>query len=323
MPLEMSPLTDVTAGNKVSRANDVYHEVSETFIWPRDPTGWVFLGRAVHAVGSAMFPAWKRYTPYCLLPDICVGAAIGGEIIAEEDQERYAYWLINVRGDDPDYIFRTNRPFDYLNEEVGYGSVTAQEWEFACDLSQEEWAIGFGNERMFNEVQLRFVQEAEAGKLNFGGRPFEGGEPKQMPRDWWFTDRYAARFRSLTINPEEPFAQTTPPADVANHIFVRADDLAALLSSIPAAERLVPMTVPTSTLSPYVRLMLEVHDHLGIDPNLPPKKVNVLHEIESRWSLYNLPPSGNLMNVMATLLRNPESQAGRGRKDALPRTSKG
>ena len=270
-----------------------------------------------------MFPAWKRYTPYGLLPDVLIGAAWGEEIIAEDDQEKYVYWLINVRGDDPEYIFRTNRPFDYLKDEFAFGSVTDNEWDLACDLSQEEWAIGLGNGRMFGEVQLRFVQEAEAGRLTFGGRPFVGGEPKVMPRDWWFTDRYASRFASLTINPADPFAQTAPTADMADHIFVRADDLAALLSSIPATDRSVSTTIPTRSLSPYVRLMLEVHDHLNIDPNSPPKKANVLHEIESRWSLYNLPPSGNLMNVMATLLRDPESQAGRGRKDPLPRTSEG
>lgn len=67
MPLEMFPETEVTAGNRMFPTAKIYHEVYEG-LWPRNPTGWVFLGRAVHVLGRMLHSGWKRYTPYGLLP---------------------------------------------------------------------------------------------------------------------------------------------------------------------------------------------------------------------------------------------------------------
>ncbi len=311
---DMEPLIDVTSGNKTLPVSDVYHELNETVFWPRNPTGWVFLGRAVHAVGKLLFPTWKKYTPYGLLPDSMVGAAWGDLLISEEEQTQYASWLINRRGDDADYIYRTNRPFDYLDRENEFVPVTDDDWNLACDLSQEEWAIGMGNRRMFDEVQLHLVQEAEAGRITFGSRPLPGGEPKPMPRDWWFTDRYRMRFETLTIDPENPFSQTTPDNKIAHHLFVQVDGLEGLLGRASHADNSNRQPSVIENLSPYMRLMLEVQDYLQIDSSAPPKKMSIVHEIQSRWSAYDLPASANLVSAMATLLRDPESQAGRGRK---------
>lgn len=314
MPLELDSPEDVTSGNKVSPVNQSYSEIVENVIWPRDPTGWVFLGRAVHGVGRAMFPAWKRYTPYGLLPDVAVGTTEDYVLVAADDQTRYANWLINKRGDDPDYIYRTNLPFEYLKYSGDLSDVSDEEWELACDLSHEEWAVGLSNRRMFDELQLRLVKEAEAGAITFGVRPLIGGEPKVMPRDWWFTDRYSSRFSNLTFNPADPFSESVPTASTANHIFVKADDLSSLLERLNVEERVIPAIPALGQLSPYVRLMMEVNAHLSIDQSSPPKKASILHEIEGRWTIYDLPPSANLMDAMATLLRSPQSQAGRGRK---------
>lgn len=314
MQPDMEPLIDVTTGNKTMPVANVYHEINESILWPRNPTGWVFLGRAVHAVGRLLFPTWKKYTPYGLLPDSMVGAAWGDVLMAEEEQSQYASWLINKRGDDADYIYRTNRPFDYLEPENECSTVTDAEWDLACDLSQEEWAIGMGNRRMFDEVQLHLVQEAEAGRIIFGSRPLHGGEPKPMPKDWWFTDRYRMRFETLTFDPADPFAQTAPDQKIAQHLFIQADGLADLLDRKPRPEKLDEQPTIVENLSSYMRLMLEVQDHLQIEPSAPPKKASIVHEIQSRWSAYDLPASANLVNAMATLLRDPESQAGRGRK---------
>lgn len=176
-----------------------------------------------------------------------------------------------------------------------------------------------GNIRMFRDVQLRMVQEAEAGNLNFGCRPLAGGEPKAMPRDWWFTDRYSSRFETLTINPSEPFAQEAPKADVAQHIFVKAEDLDRFAAQQPANTPNDSSYSVTRSLSPYIRLMHEVRDHLGVESGRQPqiKKAVLVEEILSRWMAYDLPPSQKLVDAMATMLRDPESQAGRGLKNLL------
>ncbi len=315
MPLEMYPDSAVTTGNAVTPTAKMYHEAWE-FVWPRNPTGWVFIGRAVHAVGAKLHSSWTRSTPYGLLPDVCVGAATVAEggLIGEEDQYRYANWLINERGDDPSYIFRTNRPFDYRECGPNLEAVAERDWERACDLSQEEWTIGFGNQRMFREVQLRIVKEAEAGRLIIGSRPIQGGEPKAHCRDWWFTDNYQNRFRAMTIDPNNPFAAEAADKGAAHHLFVEADGLAALLGQAEEVSSASLAVDEVGDPSPYLRLMIEVQNLLQIGSATPPKKAYVLHEIQSRWTAYDLPASNKLMDAMATLLRSPESQAGRGRK---------
>jgi len=313
MPLETHSEADITTGNRTSPTADLYHEIWES-LWPRNPTGWMFMGRAVHSVGAKLFPSWKKYTPYGLLPDVCIGTALDNVLVCEDEQERYANWLINRRGDDPTYIFRTNSPFDYLDHGLELETVNAQEWELACDLSQEEWSIGLGNQRMFREVQLRIVQEAEAGNLIIGSRPIVGGEPKPHSRDWWFTDHYENRFRSLTIDPNNPFSHDTPDRSVAHHLFIDAEGLAALVGQLERADDRAPAVDGFGDPSPYLRLMIDVQNQLGIGSGPEPKKASVLYEIQSRWAAYGLPASDKLMGAMATLLRSPESQAGRGRK---------
>ena len=313
MPLEMHPETSVTAGNAITPTAEMYHEVME-ILWPRNPTGWVFIGRAVNALGAKLHPTWTRSTPYGLLPDVCVGTEQDGALVGQEDQYRYANWLINTRGNDPSYIFRTNRPFDYLECSPNLEGAAERYWEFACDLSQEEWAIGLGNRRMFREVQLRIVQEAEAGRLIIGSRPIPGGEPKAHSRDWWFTDNYENRFVTMTIDPSDPFSAEASDETVGHHLFVNADGLAQLLEQIEAVSIVAPAVDDAGDPSPYLRLMIEVQNLLQIGSAAPPKKASVLYEIQSRWAAYDLPASNKLMDAMATLLRSPESQAGRGRK---------
>ena len=312
MSLKMHHENIVTSGNRHFPTADLYHEVYEA-LWPRDPTSWVFMGRAVHTLGAKLFPAWERYTPYGLLPDVSVGTGFEDEDLTEEHYQ-YANWLIGTRGNDSSYIFRNNQPFDYLNSNPNVEASTEQYWEYACDLSQEEWAIGLGNRRMFSKVQLRIVQEAEAGRLIIGSRPVEGGEPMRHPRDWWFTDNYENRFRSLAIDPNAPFSSDAPDQSVGHHLFVEADGLAALIGE---PEPVLSQDLSVRDLgdpSPYLRLMIEVQNLLQIGSATPPKKASVLLEIQSRWTAYDLPASNKLMNTMATLLRSPESQAGRGRK---------
>ncbi len=307
---------DVTVGNRTLPTVNAYEELRAKFSWPRNPTGWVFLGRAVHLIGQALFQDWRKYTPYGLLPDVLLDDAVldTGTVEDVSDQFQYANWLINYRGDDPTYIYRTNRPFDYLEAEANPDLITAQEWAFACDLSQEEWAIGMANRRMFDEVQLKIVEAGESGALTIGARPIRGGEPEAMPRDLWFTDNYAVRFKSLTIDPAQPFSEALPDRTSAHHLFVKSDNLEAFLSEKPALTSASSGNSNADSLSPYLRLMLEVHDHLGITSALQPKKASIALEIASRWSAYNLPASAILMKSMATLLREPESQAGRARK---------
>lgn len=219
----------VTAGNKVSPVATMYHDVMRFAVWPREPHGWIFLGNVIDQLGKVMFADWKPYSSYGLLPDVAVGTTYQGVFIEPDDQLRYAAWLLHGRQDDADYIYRTNKPFAYLDFGDDGRSMTDDEWSTACDMSQQEWVIGLGNQRMFREVQGRIVEEAEAGRIVIGARPLRGGEPMPTPRDWWFTDHYGSRFSRLTIDPDNPFSDQEPSPGAAQHLFLRSSDLDCLL----------------------------------------------------------------------------------------------
>lgn len=302
----------VTTGNRVSPVASMYHAAIRASAWPREPHGWLFLGELVEQLGKSMFAEWKPYSSYGLLPDVAVGTTYQGVFIEPDEQLRYARWLLNDRKDDIDFIYRANKPFAYLDSEDNERTITDDEWSVACDMSQQEWAIGLGNQRMFREVQERIVEEAEAGRIVIGSRPLQGGQPKQTPLDWWFTDHYWSRFARLTIDPNDPFSEKAPSRDVAHQMFARTDSLGALFSLTD--ERTPSAATGNSIHSPYVRLMLEVADVMRISPSHQPKKESIKGELQARWEAYSLPASANLMNTAATLLREPESQAGRARK---------
>jgi hypothetical protein len=301
-----------TAGNKVAPVAAMYHELMRLAVWPREPHGWTYLGTVVEKLGRAMFPEWKPYSAYGLLPDVAVGTTYNNVFVDPEAQLRYASWLVRERKDDVDYIYRANRPFAYLEHGCDGRSLSDDDWSMACDMSQDEWSIGLGNQRMFREVQDRIVTEAEAGRIVVGSRPLCGGEPAPTPRSWWFTDQYGARFAQLTIDPSDPFSVEKPAPDLAHQLFVRAADLPALLTDW---EGPVDTAASTAMLSSYLRLMLDVAQSMGISPAVQPKKEIIVCELQARWAAYGLPPSNNLMNAAASLLREPESQAGRAKKD--------
>lgn len=66
-------------------------------------------------------------------------------------------------------------------------------------------------------------------------------------------------------------------------------------------------------LSPYMHLMLSVAQRLSITVEHQPKKEIVIEELRRCWPS-SVPRSENLLDAMATLLREPGSQLGRAKK---------
>jgi hypothetical protein len=133
--------------------------------WPRDTASHVFLARAAHEMGKALFRAdWT-----------------GGEPCVELMQS------IPVEGS-------SRRQH----------SVKKLWAEIHSTIAQDRKDKGPALER-FSKVQEQIIQFAEAEKLIAALRPIAGGDPVTVPRSWWNSERLSVRFDYCQMNPKKPF----------------------------------------------------------------------------------------------------------------------
>ena len=98
-------------------------------------------------------------------------------------------------------------------------------------------------------------------------------------------------------------------------VFIGEESLGAYLLEQPhnkPDEALLP-----EHLSPYLKCMLAVARQLDISPENQPKKASLEATLKETWlRMRGAEPASTDLDRMATLLREPESKAGRGAKPA-------
>jgi hypothetical protein len=140
----------------------------------------------------------------------------------------------------------------------------------------------------------------------------QDGEMAPVPEKHWRSDIARKSFRECRLTLGGPLG-----AIVENGlVFVETESLGALLLQLPhskSAEASLP-----EHLSPYLKCMLLVARKLQISPNNQPKKSVLEAELKDEWKrIRGGEPSPTDLSWMATLLREPESKAGRGAKACL------
>jgi hypothetical protein len=153
------------------------------------------------------------------------------------------------------------------------------------------------------------------GDLVAGTRPIEGGTINDAPRAWWNTEanRITMRFINCEINPKNPFSG--PVLSARNSwIFIKRGSLDDLLQR----QSFGPVQVPIADhyLSPYMKIMLFVANKMKITPENQMTKKAIQNEIIDALLTKSLSKklSDNLLGAMATLIRDPGSQAGKAKK---------
>jgi hypothetical protein len=162
-------------------------------------------------------------------------------------------------------------------------------------------------------VARMIAEQCELGNLVTAARPKRGGEVTELGQHHWNIEDLRIRFLRCEISLDHPFAEHRLSQNDC-WIYVKRGDLDSFL-----------MTQPHGTsslggdqyLSPYLRVMLAVSAKMGITAANQPKKTVVVEEIRSAWRLN--PLSANLIETMATLIRDPESQRGKAKKIVPPR----
>jgi|GEM_PF-5066520 len=300
------------AVNRTTR-NDRIEESDRRFwrsaqLWPADPAEHIFLPRAIHKLGAAMFGRdWTGEEP---------GLDVIEPLMA--DKSRAVFFL---------------REFD--SEYIAKRKATEAEWEMQASpdqsrgpcpvapLTRDEFLAAqeyvrseIDSQRPAlqrrDDVELEIVKRCESGELIATTRAIEGGPMKVVPKVAWNTDRWRYRFVLCQMNPSAPYERKFTSSQHC-WVFVTDESLEKLLSTKPSAKI---GSKDVSRFSPYVRTLLVVAKELAISPSNQPKKEEVITAILDRWP--GKPLSKRVLNAMATILREPESQLGRARKKIRP-----
>lgn len=271
--------------------------------WPRDPSGYLFLGRAVEQIGFARFG-----TIWTGLEFRTVARAPLPTTIVESPSAIFrALQILERVRPDHELLKRRNEPVF----SVPTDAILADGWEIARQQSIVDERNNAELCERAHEVRVEIAERCESGELETAYRKRLGGAMHRIPKDWWNTERYWYRFGSCQIIPEDPF-ELPRDDDRAAWIFITTDSLNRYLVSQPYSRSAASGPVH---LSPYMRLMLSVSEALELSSENQPKKEVVVAALREAWT-GAMPLSAKLAEAMATLLRQPESQLGRAKKGA-------
>jgi hypothetical protein len=129
----------------------------------------------------------------------------------------------------------------------------------------------------------------------------------KLGSEMWNAEDLGWRFGHYRMSLRSPFEQSQ--LGDTQWIFLSRESLDQYLMQQPYGP--VPVQAPKH-LSPYVRFLIFLTEHMGLTPENQPTKEEVVAKIDEKWTGPKL--SNNLRKVMATLVREPESQLGRAKK---------
>lgn len=161
--------------------------------WPNDNASYVFLGRAVHAMGRSMFGAdWTGDEP-------CRDLMIELSIFPERSgwRARLAHDLLVKHH--PEFNRQPRKPNQHSFE------FTGNEWMAAVMILKKHNEQQMPGVRRFTEARGRIIQLAEAGFLITAIREKAGGDPQPIPRRWWNSERIRDRFDLCQLRPDDPY----------------------------------------------------------------------------------------------------------------------
>lgn len=187
--------------------------------------------------------------------------------------------------------------------------LSDEDWRLAIKMSETAYADALGPFQRFGLVQAEMTRLAEKGVLVCVSRPKAGGALHKVERDRWNTEALWSRYRYGQFKPSDPFS-TGLHTEGTHFLFVSRESLQASSKSRRTKAPPEGSANAVWTVSPYIEVMLEVSRRLEITPDSQPKKAVVELELQRAWQ-GDSPLSQNLIRAMATLIREPESQAGR------------
>jgi hypothetical protein len=314
--------------------NSLWHTPSK---WISDPVGYVFLPRAMREIGEALYPnEWRGDEPTtAIFSSLPSSPAFASQHVKQEVHE-----VLRKERPDLGRTSLTELPHEALPATVGISprpisratagisarpsvpiiTFTDAEWEVAREIYQKRHDEARFARRRYAKVRETVAAGCRSGELMFGTRPRKGGSVRPGKPELWETegDRLYPRFECFALSRSEPFSIGL--RDDAEWICVSRDSLDKFLGGAASAAHLAA-ALEAPHLSPYMVAALEVVQALNITPDNQPKKEAVMAELRAKWPK-GAERSENLISVLATIVREPESQLGRAKK-SRPKRAKG
>lgn len=131
-----------------------------------------------------------------------------------------------------------------------------------------------------------------------------------IPAHCWNGVNATNRFYLCQMSLRDPFGAGFAGASFG-HIFIEKSSLDRFLLSQPFAAKPAGLDIH---LSPYLQVLVTVARKMQITPENQPKKEAIVEEIKAAWTGDPDLLKDTLAGYMATILREPESQLGRGKK---------
>lgn len=203
--------------------------------WPNDGPGYVFLARALHEVGRALFDnAWTGAEPIAPEPlDLPCLVLPDGTMMHLLSQERANQWQKMQIHD----LLSSHRP-DFDRGPMEFGP-------FGLEFSDHEWTAGLEVARevdierrkvkqRYSEVVARIVEALRDGSLISALRPLSGGRISEpLDAHVWNTEKTENRFYWCQMNPLNPFGIGVG-GDAYQFIFVSRQSLDNMLAGCRA-----------------------------------------------------------------------------------------
>jgi hypothetical protein len=223
--------------------------------WPHDPAGYVFLARALDEIGRAKFG--NEWTGKESITESVSLLPLIPELARPYEKEQAHKALV------------TKRP-EFQRQPVRYGRYgpakimfTSEEWAAARATVQHEHDTRLPALQRLAAVQKEIVKRCEAGELVSAIRPVAGGAMREVPRDWWNTEKWHSRFVMCQLNPRKPF-ELGIAGDNYCWIFVTRQSLDAYLRSRASAMRTTTVGGETAAMAELARMLRE-NENLGRD----------------------------------------------------------
>lgn len=208
--------------------------------WPIDCGQHIFLGRAVDALGDAMFPSrWRQSDPTAPIEDPLHMLSIRSSEFRHPRPENFPYLIL------ADELLRERHPHGLramsppLSRSIADDAAADLRSHRSIQFSDAEWAEAaviageMANEDVlglyrYDCVVRELAQAAAAGALQTGAQHPRGGKVAELGEDLWYSSDLACRFDTCRINLEDPFSEDAP-SDRDCFLFVDSASLAQLL----------------------------------------------------------------------------------------------
>jgi hypothetical protein len=178
------------------------------------------------------------------------------------------------------------------------------------DLDADDLALSETQDEhqtMWVAIKDEIVKQCLKRDLVSAVRAIEGGAMTKVKSEMWNAENLDWRFLHCQMSLRSPFERS--PSGGTHWIFLSRESLDQYLMRQPYGP--TPFQSPKH-LSPYVRFLIFLTEHMGMTSDYQPTKEEVIATIDEKWTGPKL--SNNLRKVMATLVREPESQLGRAKK---------